>query len=338
MKKKFPRILFICKKRLSTYKDSFGLINSAKFTAKALQEAGVADTKVVTVIDNNFIDRKMKEYKPSHVVIEALWVVPEKFLILMEIYPDIIWTVRIHSNIPFLGHEGIAIQWLKEYGYLGEHFIISGNSLRFIDCIEEIINGKVDYLPNIYPNKEEMCRKKEDGWIDIGCFGSIRPLKNQLIQAIAAIHMAEKIGKRLRFHINGNRIEQQGEPILKNIRNLFKYSKHELIEHDWMVHDNFIELVKTMDIGMQVSFSETFNIVTADFVACGKPIVVSKEIEWVSGLFKVDNPTDVEDIKEKLGFVYKLNKLEKGKINRWWLDYYNKCAIKAWKKSRFLNL
>ena len=71
-----------------------------------------------------------------------------------------------------------------------------------------------------------------------------------------------------------------------NSVSLFKNNpKHELVEYDWLTHDDFIDVVQSMDLGMQVSFTETFNIVTADFVNNNIPVVVSKEIPWVNPLF-----------------------------------------------------
>jgi len=46
-----------------------------------------------------------------------------------------------------------------------------------------------------------------------------------------------------------------------------------------MDHSDFISIVKSMDIGMQVSLSESFNIVAADFVSNGIPLVGSPDIE-----------------------------------------------------------
>lgn len=51
-----------------------------------------------------------------------------------------------------------------------------------------------------------------------------------------------------------------------------------------------------MDMGMQVSMSETFNIVAADFVANEIPIVVSEEITFVDAKYQVTNPKDVSEI------------------------------------------
>ena len=47
-----------------------------------------------------------------------------------------------------------------------------------------------------------------------------------------------------------------------------------------MPHEDFLILVRSMDIGLQVSFSETFNIVAADFINCDVPIVTCSEIDW----------------------------------------------------------
>jgi hypothetical protein len=60
--------------------------------------------------------------------------------------------------------------------------------------------------------------KAEDQFLDVACFGAIRPLKNQLMQGVSAIRCAESIHKTLRFHINASRAEQKGDNVLKNLR------------------------------------------------------------------------------------------------------------------------
>ena len=54
-----------------------------------------------------------------------------------------------------------------------------------------------------------------------------------------------------------------------------------------------------MDIGMQVTLSETFNIVGADFISQGVPIIGSSEIPRLT-LGAQANPVDSYDIFEKL--------------------------------------
>jgi hypothetical protein len=54
-----------------------------------------------------------------------------------------------------------------------------------------------------------------------------------------------------------------------------------------------------MDCALQVSFTETFNIVAADCVSVGLPIVGSDQIPWLSSLSWAQ-PTDSNDIVNKL--------------------------------------
>ena len=267
------------------------------------------ETKVVDVVDNNSIDKEVTLYKPNYVIIEALWVVPEKFKILIQLHPTVTWIIRIHSEIPFISSEGNAFGWLSDYSKYS-NVKIACNSNRILKDLEFLLKKEVIYLPNVY-NLEHLrkpSRKLHDNKVlNIGCFGAIRPLKNQLIQAIAAIKFASTVNKKLRFHINASRVEGNGGSILKNIRALFADNLygHELIEHDWMEHIEFVNLISTMDIVMQVSFSETYNIVAADAVSHSVPVVASKEISFISSLFTA-SCTDIKDIETKLCFAYYL--------------------------------
>lgn len=352
------KILFILKKReitseedtaLSTeirpyfkYCLSSGLRNSASFVSEMLVENGI-ESKLVEVIDNNCIDREVNLYKPTHVIIEAFWVVPEKFDILQKLHPSVKWIVRNHSEIPFLANEGIATDWILKYLSYDNVYVAPNSTRCFDDTFkmaksaygEKVAKKKVLYLPNFYRIKEEFAKRKglNDRVINVGCFGAIRPLKNHLIQAIAAISYAERNGLSLRFHINVARLEDKGNTVLNSLRGLFSNldpKKFELVEHGWLSHDDFLKLVATMDIGLQVSFTESFNIVTADFVSKGIPVVTSKEIFWLPDHFYALE-TSAEDIAsrmEKVLFGHKFFRKSKMALNA--LKKYNKDAVKVW--------
>jgi hypothetical protein len=325
-----PRVLFLTKKgqiysrEYSTgeYVLSSGLRNSAQFVVDALIANGL-EAKLVQVIDNNDIDREVTRYRPSHVMIEALWVVPSKFEVLTKLHPNVQWVIRLHSEIPFLAQEGMAFEWLLKYldyapapGSGRGNVLIAFNSIRTRDDFrrlltakygEEAVTTRTLYLPNCYdvlPLVEPTPKPDAGIAVDIGCFGAIRPLKNQLLQAVAAIVFADSRGLRLRFHINCTRVEQKGDPVLNNLVALFRHSPHELVSHEWHAHKDFLAIVQTMDVGLQVSFTETFNIVSADFASLGVPVVVSNEIPWVANFYKVPSPTSLEDIISKLEFAY----------------------------------
>jgi hypothetical protein len=329
------KILFICKKHYvygSQYNHGYGifngLFNSASFVANFLNDEG-HEAKVAKAIDGNCVDRLVTEFDPDIVIIEALWVTPEKMHEILNIrrHQRRRWIIRIHSKIPFLANEGIAFSWLWGYRHIAKkhsNFFIAPNSPEATDDLTEALDLRTIYLPNIYcpkPSSIEPVPPHDKNIIDIGCFGAIRPMKNNLNQAIAAVRFANEKGKKLRFHVNAGRTEQRGDQILKNLQGFFNGQKrHVLVEHAWLNYDNFIQLVCTMDMGMQVSFSETFNIVAADFVSHDLPLVGSTEIPWLPKMFCAD-PNSTTNMAERLNFAwtypgYLLRKVSLMQLNR----------------------
>lgn len=320
---------------------SSGLLNSASFVNDMLNNIGI-ESNIVQVIDNNCIDKYVTKYKPTHVIIEALWVVPEKFNILRKLHPRVKWIIRLHSEFPFLSNEGNAIDWVLEY-LKQPNIFIAPNTYRMVEDIMTLVDAsygaataeeRIIYLPNYYHSEFKQF-EHNDRALHISSFGAIRPLKNQLIQALAAIKYAGTTDKKLFFHINSGRIEH-GNNVLKNIRALFSEldtTKYELIEHSWMSHNIFLNVVRNMNVCLQVSYSETFNITTADAVSQKIPVVVSDEINWVSSLFHADC-SEVDDI------VFKIKRaLFWGKIgtflNSCGLKRYNRKSVRVWKN--YLN-
>ena len=305
---------------------STGLFNSASFMNDMLNEAGV-ESHLEVVVDNNCIDREATKHKPTHVIIEALWVVPTKFYILQKLHPNVKWIIRLHSELPFLAGEGMAMDWLGDY-LTYKNVSIGVNAPRMMQEVIDYASikfpkfdkSKVVYMPNFYPqNYDKKSLDKSKEYIDIGCFGAVRPLKNHMLQAIAAVKFAESINKKLRFHINAGRIEMKGEPVLHNLRGMFiqLYHKgHELISHTWTPREQFLNLCSQMDIGMQCSFSETFNIVGADLVSQGVPLVTSSEIPWHTPCFSA-TPQESQEIYEALRKTYKFPRINT------WLNQYN---------------
>jgi hypothetical protein len=248
--------------------------------------------------------------------------------------------------MPFMAGEGMAMDWIGEYSRF-KNIILSCNAprmLREVRLYLQHLNGWTDkktnqrviYQPNFYPQEYKRKQLDKSGeFIDIGCFGAVRPLKNHLVQAFAAIDFAERIGKRLRFHVNAGRIEMQGGPALRNLRCLFEqiYGRgHELVNHQWTPREQFLELCAQMDIGLQVSFSETFNIVGCDVVSQGVPLVGSVEIPWSSRWWRAD-PTDSSNIADRLERAYNFSNinvtLNQHNLNKYtentrriWYDYF----------------
>ena len=318
------KVLFILKRRedynaiLHSHVGlSTGLFNSASFVNEMLNDDGV-DSILEIATDNNCIDRLVTKHKPTHVIIEALWAVPTKFAVLQKLHPDVTWIIRLHSEMPFMAGEGMAMDWLGDYSKF-KNIVIGVNAPRMLretrlylqhlnQWDDATTEERVIYMPNFYPQEYKSPKKidKNKDTIDIACFGAVRPLKNHLVQAIASIDFANQIGKKLNFHINAGRIEMNGGPVINSLKSVFEQlsdSGHQLINHQWTPREQFLELCGSMDIGLQVSFSETFNIVGADLISQGVPLVGSSEIPWKVPAFSA-SPTESKDIVEKLKLAY----------------------------------
>ena len=309
-----------------------GLFNSANFVVNFLQQQGNFEVDIADVVDSNEIDKVVTAFNPDIVIIEALWVPPSKFLELFshKRHSNRKWVVRIHSKAPFLANEGIATKWVKEYCDISS-VIISPNTEELTNQFKVCFpHGNFLYLPNIYTASNIELPEKivDEKIINIGCFGAIRPLKNHYSQAIAAIEFAGSINKKLHFHINSSRTEQNGDNVLKNVEAIFSVGRHELIKHPWYDHDDFVIMSSKLDLGMQVSFTESFNIVTADLISAKVPMIVSDDIDWMPLLQRV-SPTAHNDIVNKLKLAYNLPSLFITPQENA-LKYYNAKSEKIW--------
>ncbi len=286
---------------------SSGLYNSARMMAAAFEEFGIygeeVDAKIVQLNSYNLIDAEVVSFNPDIVIIEALWVPPSKVKELAGLWRhrNRKWIVRNHSEIPFLTLERNSLTWIPQYLTGSPNIFTASNSTTSLIDIREIVaeangwpieqaNERVVFIPNYYLIEREpswVAPPLSKSHVDVSCFGALRSLKNHTEQAVAAIRWARLRNKPLRFHINAGRVEMGADNVLNNLRAIFNGAgSAELVEHGWLDHDNFLDLIATMDVSMQVSFSETFNIVTADAVSCGVPVVVSNEIGWINDSFK----------------------------------------------------
>ena len=345
------KVLFILKRKhdYNANRDSrhiglsTGLYNSASFVNQMLNDMGI-ESNMEVAVDNNCIDRFVAKHKPTHVIIEALWVVPEKYQILQKLHPNVTWILRLHSEMPFMSGEGMALNWIGEYSKI-KNMLVSVNAPRMLREIkfflktlnnwtDEQTDKKVLYLPNYYPQTYAKPKKidRKQHYVNVGCFGAVRPLKNHMVQAIAAVDFAESIGKRVKFHINAGRIEMQGQPVAHNLESFFAHlydRGHRLVNHAWAPREEFLVTCSKMDIGMQCNFSETFNIVGADLISQGVPLIGSKEIPWM--VFGKTDPTESRLIKTELEFAYEMPWLNVA-CNQHSLTKYTDKTAKIWSK------
>lgn len=319
-----------------------GLFNSTYFTSQALiKNFPDLSIEISQCVDGNSIDNRLHIFKPKVCILEAIWVTPEKLTELVKLHPKVKFIVLVHSKFPFLAMEGNSISWLTQFIHI-PNVQVAFNNKETCNLAQNCRIPNI-YLPNLYMPKYKMeALEMEDIIYDnhvpqivhIGCFGAIRPLKNQLFQAAATIEYGKLHNKNVIFHINAGRTEQSGMSVLKNIRALFEnQTRHLLIEHGWLSHKEFLQLISEMDLGLQVSFTESFNIVTADFVAQGVPIIVSNDITWMPNISRTDTFNDI-NLVSKIDMALRKVNLFTAESKRS-LKKYNKKSLIVW--SDFIN-
>jgi hypothetical protein len=180
----------------------------------------------------------------------------------------------------------------------GLNFKAAGNSNRFCRWIHSAFERPCTWLPNLY-FLESRIPKLRRPWngstLRIGAYGAVRPLKNHLSAAAAALQLKHELHVALEFHISVGRVEG-GSTVVRSIRAMMNdLPGVTLIEDEWWQWPRFRQVVRHMDLIMQPSFTETFNMVTADAASEGIPAVVSDAIDWAPADWKaeVDDAVDI---------------------------------------------
>ena len=270
-----------------------GLGVSHMHTANTLRRNGIW-TRAIPIVSaadlRQQIDRQqfraasLGEVGLSHVVLAALWLTPAEIHRLVFDFPDVDFVVTSHSNCGFLAAEPTAVGYFRSLVGLQlatPNFHVVGNCRRFATWASHAFGHRILCLPNLY-NSETFKMPRRHAWktgvLKIGCFGALRSLKNSFTAAAATLELAERLGAHVEFHVNRGRGDER---ILRPIAALFGDAQRvQLVPHDWQAWPDFRATVSRMDLMLQPSYTESFNLVTADGVAEGVPSVVSDAIDW----------------------------------------------------------
>ena len=281
---------------------NIGLGVNALHTVRVLRRAGVVVEAASVAAPADVRAHLVERPGVTHCIIEAPWVPRDAMADLLRAFPRVHFLVRSHSQIGFLQIEPGAIQLLRELLTLQDNSLnltVATNSLTLKRFFETAYSGHALYLPNLY-DLERVARKRDvthtSRTLRIGSFGALRLLKNHTTAAAAALMLARKRGCDLEFSVSVESDTMGGAAVLDALRKMFadlKWAK--LVERPWEDWATFRQTVSGMDLCLQVSMTETFNITTADAVAEGVPCVVSPCIEWAPDYWKADTDR-LEDV------------------------------------------
>ena len=286
-----------------------GLGVSAINTAKVLRRERI-DAAVWPIISAADLLKKLSVKPADHVIISAPWIPTHELQVLAAEFSDTHFTVNCHSNVGFLQADRNGVKLVREtmdleLGTSNVH--LAGNSRRFCHWIESAFGAECAYLPNLYWLHEHCVRQHpwKGGTLRIGIFGATRPLKNLMSAAGAALEVARHLRAPLELWMSGGRTEGGGEAVLGAVHEMLHgLPGVKLHLSGWQSWPNFRKTIAHMHLLLQPSYTESFNMVTADGVAEGVSSVVSDAIDWAPDDWKanVDDVLDIARVGRRLLF------------------------------------
>ena len=285
-----------------------GLGVAAINTAKVLRREGIR-TDVWPIFSADDLRKRLEKETRKHVIVSAPWIPSLELQCLASDFPETHFSVNCHSNVGFLQADRNGVKLVRETMEIEQattNVHLAGNSRRFCDWIESAFGAPCAYLPNLY--YLEGCHSRQPqpftgGTLRIGVFGATRPLKNLMSAAGAALEIARWMRVPLELWLSAGRAEGGGETVLAAVKEMLQGLPNvNLVLNGWQSWPKFRTTVSHMHLLLQPSYTESFNMVTADGVAEGVPSVVSSAIDWAPDDWKadVDNVLDIARVGRRL--------------------------------------
>ena len=280
----------------------------------------VPDSIKIVVSDIKQVELAINRFAPKNLILGYNFLNHNELKSLRIRYPFLKIYMIIHSPISFMAADQSGFRSLYEAIDLGCKVIV--NDPRF----DIGINGVI-HLENCYNvNFRERINPIVKDEFNVICSGSVRVLKNHMAQAVAAMIYCDKNNLKLNFHCNLGRSELAAA-VITNLKLLFTRNlNHKLISLPWQDHREFVDSLSNYHLGMQVSFTESYNLVSADYINAGLPMVVSHEIRFASDKAKAC-PNNVREIASKIKEAHL--HVDESRVK--FVNHNNK-AVAMWKK------
>jgi len=285
-----------------------GLGVSALNTCKVLRRAGIV-VDVWPVLSAKDLRDRLQRDPATHVVISAPWMPSADIQALVLANSSTRFAVNCHSNVGFLQADTNGVKLVREameVEMAAHNFHLGGNSVRFCNWIRSAYTRPCIFLPNLYYLESEPVTWRplfNGGTLRIGAFGATRPLKNLMSAAGAALEIARRHKANLEFWLSAGRTEGGGDVILRSVHAMLDGLPNvKMIENGWQCWPKFRQSVAHMHLLLQPSYTESFNMVTADGIAEGVPTVVSEAIDWAPENWKamMDDVLDIARVGRHL--------------------------------------
>ena len=261
------------------------MLNDNGISAVVFHVYGQARETIAAAIERN---------TPRVVVNCAMFIQAGRVENLARQFADVQWVTSCHSSQSDLARNP---SWLKhQFRFLDLarrrdncHYALVDERTGFYDafCCPRLIHlNNCVPLPDVEPHRGP----HDPPVVSLICeFRSLKNLPNQL----TALALARK---RARFRLL-LAIKNDQEALVT------AYARNVGLDPDvrtWQSWRDYRAMVaEEIDVGMQVSFTESFNFVALDHLLAGKPVVGSPAIRYLPGKWQA-NPDDPEDIAKRL--------------------------------------
>lgn len=304
--------------------------------AKSLHQAGIRAAVWPIVSAAELEQRLAQDAAVTHVVVSAPWIPTDDLVRITRRFEALKFAVNSHSNVGFLQADSNGVKLIREAMELeraAHNFHLGGNSTKFCRWVTKSYGVPCTYLPNLYYLDEHAGPKRplyRGGTLRIGAFGATRPQKNFMSAAGAALQISREMKADTELWLSAGRTEGGGDTILRAAREMLReLPQIRIVENQWQPWPKFREVVGHMHLLLQPSYTESFNMVTADGVAMGISSVVSDAIEWPPESWKAhaDDVTDIAGHGLKL-----LRSPRAARRGLRALQGHNRRGLDAWKK------
>ena len=314
---------------------------------------GISSTNNYRVLRQNGIDalvqgigheselRRPLDADPAitHLISSAPWMRTNALAYACDQFPEVNFAVNCHSNIAFLQSDPGAIRLIREEMDLEtwkHNFHVAGNSEVYCDAMTSMYQSPVTFLPNLYYLDDNAnAAMSKPGWnggmVRFGIWGAPRAQKNVLTGVSGCMIAGRDLNVPIEIWMNSGR-NDGGEAIriLNAVRAMTEGVPNVTLRFlNWTDWPTFRRFAATMDAGVQVSTSETYNIVTSDMAAQGVPSVVSDAILWAPDEWRA-RVDSAQDVARKLVGV--LLDPASGRRGLEALAERNGVALEAWKR------
>jgi glycosyltransferase involved in cell wall biosynthesis len=272
-----------------------GVTVSSDHLKAVLGKAGI-DCVIMHYADDNGLLEAVRGNDAKLYILQVTTFADDTLFSMLKLGKNIV--LGIHSTICNLQVEDDALRRLIRFSQLREpHFAISCPSKVEVDGFNSFSKTPFIYLPNTYAfpiTAPPKIRKLNQKKIKISLFCALRSLKNVMAQVVA-VSLLAKQGFKIELHLIDDRSH-----LAASIKDMADSLPYKVIFHEMADNKAILRLMSRMDLGLQVSLSETFSYAAFEQMALSVPVVASTAVPYATQIAKFNSARSMANKMRKI--------------------------------------